>query len=222
VVGAGGIYLEYDNRDVPDVATVVADYDEGCQFIISATMCNDTQLGEVIRGRLATLKFVGGGDYVKGFEVYGQKISGGPVKPKEDASKPVYTYENPKTGNATYALWANFLECVRNGNRDTLSTADLGAAAFTTVNMGVLSYRQGKVLFWDKERRAPREADSSWATRWEARSKKRGKPNQVLGWKGGDSGSTLEPPDYQKLEGPWLDGRDPADKARSTSTPRRE
>ena len=45
VVGGGGIYLEYDGRDVPDVATVVADYDEGCQVIITATMCNDTQLG---------------------------------------------------------------------------------------------------------------------------------------------------------------------------------
>ena len=52
VVGAGGLYLEYDGRDVPDVATVVADYDEGCQVVISATMGNDVQLGEVIRGML--------------------------------------------------------------------------------------------------------------------------------------------------------------------------
>lgn len=29
VVGGGGLYMEYDGRDVPDVATVVADYDEG-------------------------------------------------------------------------------------------------------------------------------------------------------------------------------------------------
>ena len=57
VVGAGGLYLEYDGRDVPDVATVVADYDEGCQVIISATMCNDVQLPEVIRGHTATIKF---------------------------------------------------------------------------------------------------------------------------------------------------------------------
>ena len=92
VVGAGGLYLEYDGRDVPDVATVVADYDEGCQVIISATMCNDTQLGEVIRGHLATIKFVGGGDYIKGFEVYGQNIAGGPAKPKATAArtKPVH------------------------------------------------------------------------------------------------------------------------------------
>jgi predicted dehydrogenase len=42
VVGAGGIYLEYDGRDVPDTAMVVADYDEGCQFVVGATMCNGT------------------------------------------------------------------------------------------------------------------------------------------------------------------------------------
>ena len=42
VVGAGGLYMEYDGRDVPDVATVVADYDEACQLIVTATMCNDT------------------------------------------------------------------------------------------------------------------------------------------------------------------------------------
>src|SRR3972149_4547246 len=30
VVGGGGIYLEYDGRDVPDVATIVAGFEEGC------------------------------------------------------------------------------------------------------------------------------------------------------------------------------------------------
>ena len=218
VVGAGGLYMEYDGRDVPDVATVVADYEEGCQFVVSATMLNDVQLGEVIRGHLGTIKFVGGGDFIKGFEVYGQYPAGGPTKPKDADSKPVFTYDNPKAkpkdkpgveDSATYALWQNFLECVAKRNRETLSTPELGAAAFSTVNMGVQSYRGGKVLFWDKERRVPREADPSWATMWEARSKKRGKPNQIIGWAGGEKGSTLEPPAYQKLEGPWVGGKDP-------------
>src|SRR5262249_50900773 len=137
VVGAGGIYLEYDGRDVPDVATVVADYDEGCQLIISATMCNDTQLGELIRGRLATIKFLGGGDYIKGFEVFGQNISGGPTKAQSGSGAAVDRYDNPKSGDATYALWENFLNCARSRNRETLSTPELGAAAFTTVNLGV-------------------------------------------------------------------------------------
>ena len=210
VVGAGGLYLEYDGRNVPDVATVVADYDEGCQVIISATMCNDTQLGEIIRGHTATIKFNGGGDYIKGFDVIGQEVAGGPAKPKEGFAKPVHSYESGKSGNATYALWENFLECVRAKKRETLCTPELGAAAFTTVNMGMQSYRQGKVLFWDKSKRATAEADGSWATKLEARSKKRDKTSQIIGWEAGDTGSTLTPPAYQKLEGPWIDGKDPA------------
>lgn len=220
VVGGGGIYLEYDSRDVPDTSTIVADYDEGCQLIVSATMCNDTQLGEMIRGRLATLKFTGGGDYMKGFEVYEQKVDGGPRKAASQLAKPVHTYTNPKAEekrpeghDATYALYDNFIECCKAKKRETLSTPELGAAAFSTVNMGVLSYRFGKVLFWDKDSRKPTQADASWAERWEARSKKRGKPNQIQGWQGGDSGSVVVPPDYQKLEGPWVDGKDPAEKA---------
>ncbi len=196
---------------MPDTATVVADYNEGCQLIISATMCNDTQLGEVIRGRLATIKFTGGGDYMSGFDVYEQHIDGGPSKPHAQLAKPVHTFKNPNSGNATYALYENFLECVRGRNRKTLSTPELGAAAFTTVNMGVLSYRFGKALFWDKEHRRPKDADASWAEQWQARSKKHGKPNHIIGWEGGDKGSTLEPPEYQKLAGPWINGKDPAD-----------
>jgi predicted dehydrogenase len=214
VVGAGGIYLEYDGRDVPDTATVVADYDEGCQVIISATMCNDTQLGEVIRGRLATIKFTGGGDYMSGYEVYAQNIAGGPAKPMQGYGTPVEVFKNEKRGNATYALWENFLDHVRMSDkekrRETLSTPELGAAAFATVNMGVQSYRFGNVLFWDKEKRTVKHADSSWASKWEARSKKRGKPNNIIGWAGGDKGNVVDAPDYQQLEGPWTGGKDPA------------
>src|SRR5262249_24056496 len=194
VVGAGGLYMEYDGRDVPDVATVVADYDEGCQVIISATMCNDTQLVEVIRRHTGTIKFgpskgKDGSDHVAGYDVYGQETAGGPAKPKEGFSAPVHSFANPGKGDATYALWENFLACVRDRKRETLSTPELGAAAFSTVNMGVQSYRFGKALFWDKEGRAPKEADATWASKWEARSKKRGKPNQIQGWTAGDTGS---------------------------------
>lgn len=211
VVGGGGIFLEYDGRDVPDTATVVADYEEGCQVLISATMGNDEQLGEVIRGHTGTIKFVGGGDYIQGFDVYGQDVAGGPKKPAGGFSKePIDQVRTGVKGNATYDLWANFLGCVRTRTRETLSTPELGAAAFSTVNMGVQSYRFGKALMWDKEKRAPKDADASWAAQWEARSKKRGAPSQVAGWKAGDAGSTLTPPDYQKLEGPWVNGQEPA------------
>jgi predicted dehydrogenase len=219
VVGAGGLYLEYDDRDVPDVATVVADYDEGCQLIITATMINEHPIEECIRGRLATIRFgdrvthESGADKPKkefGFEILPESLKGGPGLPKRLGEMKGEFIAGGMKGHDTTELWLNFLECVRSRKRETLSTPELGAAAFTTVNMGVLSYRTGRVLFWDKEQRKPVQADSSWSKRWEERSKDRGKPNQIIAWEGGDTGSVVVPPEYQKLAGPWTNGKDPA------------
>jgi predicted dehydrogenase len=212
VVGAGGLYLEYDERDVPDVSTVVADYDEGCQVSITATMIASYPIEEVIRGHLGTIKFVKGG-----FQIIPDNPKGGAGIPArlEKSVEGEFVDCQPPTGRHadTIALWENYLDCVRKRDRNTWSTPELGAAAFTTVAMGVQSYRTGKVLFWDKTARKVVEADASWASKWEARSKKRGKPNQIIGWTAGETGSLLEPPDYQRLGGPWVNGRDPADNA---------
>lgn len=211
VVGGGGIYLEYDGRDVPDVATVVADYDEGCQVLITATMCNDHPIEECIRGHTATIRFVPkAGDLMRGFEVLPQQLGQRARGPGDAAAKGGEVIPGGFDGDLTYALYENFLQSCRDRKRETFSTPELGAAAFTTVAMGVKSYREGKALFWDKEQRKVTEANPSWAARWEQRSKKRGKPSHIIGWQGGDSGSTLQPPDYQKLEGPWVNGKDPA------------
>src|SRR5262249_38545888 len=56
--GAGGGCLAYDEGGGADVGTIVADYDEGCQLVVSSTMISGYPLEEVIRGRLATIKFV--------------------------------------------------------------------------------------------------------------------------------------------------------------------
>ena len=118
--------------------------------------------------------------------------------------------------DGTAELWEHFLKCVRSQNRETLCPPELGAAAFTTVNMGVQSYRNGHALFWDKEQRKPVFADDTWARKWEQRSKERGKPSHVIGWKGGNNGSVVVPPEYQKLAGPWIDGKDPSEKNTSS------
>jgi predicted dehydrogenase len=211
VVGAGGLYLEYDGRDVPDVSTVVADYDEGCQYTVTATMIASYPIEEVIRGHLGTIKFL-----KDGFEIIDDEPAGSPGIPArlEEAVKGEYVDAHPPGGKNdadTQALWENFLKCVRERKRETLSTPELGAAAFTTVALGVESYRRGVVLYWDKERRAPIPADSTWARHWENRSKRRGKPDQIIGWDAGEKGSLLEPPDYMKLAGPWRNGQDPAE-----------
>ena len=211
VVGGGGLYLEYDGRDVPDVATVVADYDEGCQVIISATMCNDVQLGEVIRGHTATIRF--DGDPKQGFTVAQQKIEGRPAPPGANSGEGGERYKPEQPRDDTRALWDHYMECLRSRNPETLCPAETGYAAIATVNMGVQSYREGKALFFDKETGKVSEADTSWAKKWEKVSHERGKPKQVIGWHAGEEGSTMTPKDYQKLEGDWIDGKDPAGNA---------
>ena len=38
-----------------------------------------------------------------------------------------------------------------------------------------------------------------------------GKPHEIAGYTGSqEAGSSLVPPDYQKLGGPWVNGKDPA------------
>ncbi len=170
VVGAGGVYMEYDGRDVPDVATIVADYDEGCQLLITATMVNDHAIEDVIRGHTATLKFTSrphgqgrqGSDY--GFEILPQTAVNRPTRTEDQAAQQArFVGGGISEGEATKPLWENFLACVRARNRETLSTPELGAAAFTTVALGVQSYRQGQVMFWDKERRQAALANPTWA-----------------------------------------------------------
>jgi predicted dehydrogenase len=219
VVGAGGIYLEYDTRDVPDVATIAADYGEGCQLLISSTMCNDHRFDECIRGHSATLVF---DQYPvdpknpkspkqSGYKIVPQNIQSAPKGPSGEVNKEGEIVLGGLEGDDTYALWQNFIAHVLKKDQDTFSTPALGAAAFTTVNMGVQSYRHGKALFWDAEARKPVEADASWAAMWEKRSKERGKPSHIAGWTGDDKGSTLHPPEYMKLAGPWINGKDPAE-----------
>ncbi len=228
VVGGGGIYFEYDTRDVPDVSMVCADYDEGCQMFVTATMVNDYPIDEVIRGKTGTIKFLpAGGDLMKGFEVLPQSAgtARGPGDAQTDKGEFFPGGYEPPEGitqvnmQLTYSLWENFLKHVAAGDQGTLSTPELGAAAFSTVNMGVQSYRNDKVLYWDKDGRKPVDGDGSWSRNWEARSEGRGKPNQINGWHAGDTGSffdwdaderSKQAKEYMKLAGPWTNGKDPA------------
>jgi predicted dehydrogenase len=206
VTAGGGLYLEYDGRDVPDIGTVVADYEEGCQLVVTATTLSGYPMEEVIRGRLGAIKFVKGGfQLFKDDPTRGASFPPRMEQPLEPAS--FEAVEPPR--NDTEALWENFLECVRSRRQATFSPPDLGAVAVATAAMAVQSYRTGHALFWGREKRAMVSADSTWASRWENRSKGRAKPNQVFGWSGGDGGN-VQPPPHQSLAGPWVNGKEPS------------
>ncbi|MCP4776684.1 MAG: Gfo/Idh/MocA family oxidoreductase [Planctomycetaceae bacterium] len=205
VCGAGGIFLEYDGRDVPDVATVVADFKEGVQGLVTATMaCQNTPIKQLIRGHFGSLVF-GTGEQFDGFDFI-------PERPQVTRNSKLKDerLQTEMVKDTTYAHFKNWLEAMYADdpsmcNNDPL----LGAAAITTVILGAQSYREGKVFFFDDENYTVSDSNPSWAKNWEKMSEQRSKPHHIAGWKGGDTGSVLEEPDYMKLAGPWVDGKEP-------------
>ena len=206
VVGAGGIYLEYDGRDVPDVATVVADYGEGVQGLITATMaCANTPIRQLIRGHHGSFVF-GNGEAFEGFDFVAERS-----QVTLDSSIQDQRFDVAKVKDSTYDHHQNFIRCCLDNTPHKVNCPpDLGAAAIVTVNLGSRSYREGKVFHFDPQSNAIMDGDSSWAARWEKMSENRDKPMHVAGWQASDLGSTLVEPKYQSLEGPWIDGKDPA------------
>jgi len=206
VTGAGGIYLEYDGRQVPDVATVVADFREGVQGLVTATMCcQNTPIKQLIRGHFGSFEF-GNGEQFDGFDFIPER----PQVTLDSKLKPE-RIEVGKVANTTHLHFQNWIDAMLAGDQQKCNNPpDLGAAAIATVILGAMSYRYGKVYHFNEETLEYSDGDDSWARGWEAISAERGKPRHISGWEADDYGSLLQDPDSQRLEGPWIDGKDPA------------
>lgn len=206
VVSGGGIFLEYDDRDVPDVATVIADFHEGVQGVVSSTMVSEERKNDsLIRGHHGAIVF--------------DKFTNGPKAAFEfvperaqvtlDSKAAAEHVEAEAPHNFDISHFANFLDAIRAGKPDAVNNdPELGAAAGMIANLAVQSYREGKVYQIDRRGNVV-GGDGSWAAEWERMSKAHARPNHVPGWQAGDAGSLLYPPDYQKLAGPWIDGQPP-------------
>jgi len=215
VVGAGGIYLELDTRDVPDVATVVADYHEGCQGLITATMCNEaSRIKQVIRGHYGAFEFGNGEEFTEFAFLAERPQVTLDSSIKDETIATDLDPESLKKANTTYLHFKNWVEAMQeNRPSHCNNTPELGAAALVTVILGAMSYRNGKVYHFDADTGRYSEGSPDWARSWEKLSDERGLPHHVPGWQAGETGSTLTPNAYQRLAGPWIDGRDPAGEA---------
>lgn len=214
VVGGGGIFLEYDGREVPDTATIIADYEEGLQILVTAAMCCDHKIEQCIRGHHGTIVFSSGRDKDDkprtGFDFIPQRPQVTRLREVEPEHVPAYQPEDP-----TKAHWENFLEAIEQKNPGHCNNPpDLGAAAIVTISMGAESYRRGKVLEWDASAGKVVESSDAYALMWEGMSKKHSEPRHVAGWNPESKDPMFSrqiPPDYQDLAGPWKDDRtDPA------------
>jgi predicted dehydrogenase len=212
VVGAGGIFLELDDRDVPDVATVVADYDEGCQGLITGTMSNEnSRIKQVIRGHFGAFEF-GNGETFTDFKFLAERpqvTHDSAIRDETIAS--AVTADDLAKATTSERHFRNWVEAIQAGKPEAVSNPpDIGAAAVVTAILGAMSYRNGKVYHFDAATGAYTDGNASWAKKWEALSDARAKPKHVPGWRAGDTGSVITPPQDHVLAGPWVDGKDPA------------
>ncbi len=208
VVGGGGIFLEYDNREVADVASIIADFHEGVQGLVSSTMVSEERkLDHLIRGH-------------HGLFVFDKACSGNrgrgsfefvPERPQVtlDSSLKAETFAANTDHDINTMHFANWLDAIDAGDPSAVNNdPELAAAAVTLVNLAVRSYREGKVFHLDRDGNVG-DGNPSWAERWERMSKAKAEARHVPGWQAGDRGSVLHPPEYQQLAGPWIDGQPP-------------
>lgn len=213
-VGAGGIFLELDGREVPDTATAVIDYNEGVQIIVSASMSTSVKpLDICIRGHHGTIVFTGAPWTNEGFDFIPERSQ----VTFDSTLKPRHISAQPACCESTIHHIDNFFEAVaKNDPSMVFCPPDVGAAAIVGINLAADSYRQGKVYEWDDQTRQVVESSPGYARGWEQMSAERAAPPHVPGWDPIDKDpmfSRVRAPDWQKLEGPWPDAKtDPAQK----------
>ena len=187
VVGAGGIYFEYDDRDVPDVATVVADFPEGVQGLVTATMCcQETPVPQIIRGHHGSF-VLGNGEEFAGYDFVAER-------PQVTHNSKIKDEHIDVGGikNSSLTHFTNFVEAAMAGKpEDVNCSPELGAAAMVIVKLGSKSYREGKAFHFDRDALAVKDADASWAQRWEKMSHDRAPLKHIPDWKGGDGRQAL-------------------------------
>ncbi|MCE5250511.1 Gfo/Idh/MocA family oxidoreductase [bacterium] len=141
----GGLYIEKDGRDIPDVFMMAVDYPSEFTVYLESVLTNDTSLPTKIYGRYGTMEvpiaaqgndvMTGNGDFVKEF----RDMNNGYDKVELHA-------EN--TGGNHEAMEKNFIDVIRQGGK-LFCNVDLGCATMVAIKMGVESYRQSKTMVWD-------------------------------------------------------------------------
>jgi len=134
VTGSGGIFVQHDDREVPDTYMTQLDYPDDYTIVLTSSMANRQGLPTVIRGHRATIYGDGrvvAEDEFKGWfkERHGAEEIRLPSKPRMEHMD-------------------NFLHCVR-AREKPHGDAETAYRAMVGIKLGVDSYRQDRVMFFD-------------------------------------------------------------------------
>lgn len=155
VMAGGGIYEFHDEREVPDSFHLIGDYPRGHSLVLSSSLANSQHIPGLIRGHAGTLTMVEHGK----FESYSPYISVRPEKRNNRYMDPTWPDRFGKDEEVRITVpqedimqkhIANFLDCMRTRNKPTLDV-ETGARAQVLITMAVMSYRQGKVMYFNEK-----------------------------------------------------------------------
>lgn len=144
VTAGGGIWIQKQEREVPDTFFTLIDYPDEFSVTILATMNNAHPTETAIRGQYGTIlldqpgqvvRIKGEGDWMEEFK----KLNGGAEQ----------VDEKPLTSEDFYMLhMKNFMECVRTRNAPNCD-ARLGAMTMAAVAASVKAFRENRVVTCD-------------------------------------------------------------------------
>jgi len=133
----GGLYIEKDGRDIPDVFMMTVDYPNEWSLFLVSTLTNDAGIPDRIYGKYGTMELGGepslrwNGDFKEEFKA---KNEG-----KEEARIKLDQRRD---------LENNWIDAMR-GKGTVQCNVDLGCATMVAIKMAVESYRQKKTMLWD-------------------------------------------------------------------------
>lgn len=133
----GGLFINKDGRDVPDVFMMAVDYPSEHTVFLESVLTNDTQIPTRIYGQYGTIEFTGN-PVMAGNGSFKQQF-----RDKNDGyEKVTIPVENGRD------LEGNFIDVIRMGGR-LHCNVDLGCTTMVAIKMAVESYRQSKTMMWD-------------------------------------------------------------------------
>jgi len=148
VSATGGIYIQKD-REVPDTYSTVIEYPE-FYISLSGSMANAAAVryhSRVIYGHKGTILFEDNKVLVVPERLEARR-AGAPIA---DPLNAVKTYDTPPVDNPHRLHTDNFFACVRSRKRPNLHP-ELGYQMMVAIRLGVDSYRERKVKFFDPRR----------------------------------------------------------------------
>lgn len=141
-VTGGGIFVQHDDREVPDTFLVVLNYPDDYSMVLTSSMANRQENPLMIRGHRATIRPAAGGMQVTAENEFKEWF-----KNRYGAEEIVVPLE------ARDDHMTNWLKCIRSREADKLHcSADVAYKAMAAVKMAVDSYRKDKAIFWDGQR----------------------------------------------------------------------